>query len=802
MKVSEALAAGRFAVVVEFTPHSTADVERVAEIAKDLVGLNEKYASHGLAFTAISLTQNPGGNRSYDHLAAISILRRAGFPEDLDIVPHVTGKDMNRDAIRTLLIALQDAGIGTILALTGDAPVESKGVFEVDSLGVLQIVRELNVQRLRRARSREEFETMPLLSAGAAISPYKYTEGSLAMQYIKATKKHREGAAFLICQAGWDPDRTESLIRTFAPPDAEERVPIFGNAIVVNHVAARFMQDLPGCVVTDEFVSRLQQESPADHLRRAGIQTAMFRQLGFAGVDLSKPGDFRSASEIEAILDVAIQTSDWREHRADITFRPGPGPSPTVRETAALSRAVHRLFMDRTSPLFPVVRTTLKPFDRSAEKGGLLYRVFRAAESGVKELMYECEHCGDCYLPENFYICTLGGCAKGLPNPPCGDADPRGYCGNDPVRVCAGERLYARLRRYGALEEFRDIVFPPRDPALRNTASILNYYFERDHARMKRPLDESGLIQVGELLHATIPSSGEAMRFMQNMGPHAFETPNRGLDVVRTVIEEQAQQGAHFIDINIDELRDADPPGLMRRYVQLVHKYGNGVPPCIDSSAPEVLVAGLDEWFRTGPADVPPMANSIPFSEMDKYGAVFDLRHRRPFNVVLLLVGGEGPLGSSDEMVEAARVMFQRAVSAGFSPDELFFDTVTLGIATDGCIAPDGALKPSHTHNSFHAIQRIRQDPEMRGVHAILGVSNWVYGARKRRIGHVRAFIEVARRYGLDAAICDVSKQFGLKPAAPELVEFVEMFVSLDGSDDSMMRYMDVMQKMREKEWV
>ena len=196
------------------------------------------------------------------------------------------------------------------------------------------------------------------------------------------------------------------------------------------------------------------------------------------------------------------------------------------------------------------------------------------------------------------------------------------------------------------------------------------------------------------------------------------------------------------------------------------------------------------------------MCNSIPFSEHERYEEVFALRKRRPFNVVLLLVGSEGPLPSVDAMVEAARTMFERARAAGFAPGEMFFDTVTLGIATDGCIAPDGSIKASHTYNSFHAIQRIRNDPGMHGVHAILGVSNWVYGARKRRIGHVRAFIEVGRRYGLDAAICDVSKQFGLRPAAPELVEFVEMFASLDGSDDSMMRYMDVMQKMREREWV
>ena len=90
----------------------------------------------------------------------------------------------------------------------------------------------------------------------------------------------------------------------------------------------------------------------------------------------------------------------------------------------------------------------------------------------------------------------------------------------------------------------------------------------------------------------------------------------------------------------------------------------------------------------------------------------------------------------------------------------------------------------------------------MNGVHAILGVSNWVYCAKKRRIGHVRAFVALARKFGLDAAICDVSKKFGIRKPASELVDFVEMFVSLDGSDESMMRYVEKLQEMREKQWV
>ncbi len=804
MNLADGAGQGKFTVVVEFTPHSREDVESIADIGKGLVELNRKYASDNIEFSGVFLTQNPGGNLSYDHQASLAILRENGFPASIEIVPHITGKDMNADAVRALLVSLAEAGIRTILALTGDAPLAAQGVFELDSLCILQLLGEVNAGRLRKSKSLDQFSSIPLLGAGAAVSPFKYTEASLALQYIKAGKKVQEGASFLVCQAGWDADRSERLIQalgrdgeTGAPP-----VPILGNALVTNEIAAKFMQELPGCVVTDAFLERLHDEPEDGPQVRAAQQIAMFRALGYSGVDLGKPGDFRAIEEIEEILDRALAIRDWREFKENITFAPSEAPPPRMKKGAGFSKTVHNLTFEKAGLLHQPTKMLLSVFDKSAQHRGPLYRFFKAAEGAAKEFMYECDRCGDCYLPENQYVCTMGGCEKGLANPPCGDAEPDGACGNNPDRVCVGERLYYRLQHYGALDDFRKTAFPPRMPELRDTASVLNYFFERDHAGQASPLDESGLTQVAELVHASIPFPGAAMRFLQRMGPDAFEKPNRGLEAVRWLISTQAAEGAHFIDLNIDELGDPDAPDLMRRFVRLVRRFGRGVPPCIDSSDVNVLAAGLQEWFQDGAGLRPPMLNSVPYNEADQRGPVFDLRREHPFNVVCLLVGPEGPLDSTDKMVEAARELFRRCRTAGFRPEEIYFDTVTLGIATDGCIDPMGGIKPSHTHNSFHAIQRIRQDPEMKGVHAILGVSNWVYGAKKRRIGHVRAFTAVAAKYGLDAVICDVAKKFGLRKPAPELVEFVEMFVSLDGSEDSMMRYVEKLQEMREKQWV
>jgi hypothetical protein len=438
----------------------------------------------------------------------------------------------------------------------------------------------------------------------------------------------------------------------------------------------------------------------------------------------------------------------------------------------------------------------------SATHDGTLYRIFKCLEGFGKSAGYECEHCGDCFLPENEYVCTLGGCEKGLSNAPCGDADPQGRCGNNPDRVCVGEKIYYRALRRQVLDEFKKITLPRRNPALRNTASVLNNFFGRDHAAHLNPLAGSGLIQIAELIHATLAFAGAAMQDLLAQGAAGFARPTRGRAAIAELIRSQAAEGADFIDINIDAVNAPDAPGFMRQMVRLVHIYGDGVPPCVDSSDPAVLEAGLDEWLACGADLRPPLLNSVTFSEPERYAKLLARRRERAFSAVCLLVGKQGPLQSSAEMVAAARSLFARATADGFCPREIFFDTVTLGIGTDGFMDPEGNIKSSHTRNAFHAIREIRNDAEMKGVHAVLGVSNWVYGARKRRIGHLRAFIEVAMEYGLDAVISNTAKQFGKQPAPTELADFVRMFVALDGSDASMDLYTDGMAQARAEGWV
>ncbi len=56
----------------------------------------------------------------------IAAFQGKGLLDGLDVMPHVTCKDMNADAIVSSLMTLRKMGIENVLALTGDKPVKPR----------------------------------------------------------------------------------------------------------------------------------------------------------------------------------------------------------------------------------------------------------------------------------------------------------------------------------------------------------------------------------------------------------------------------------------------------------------------------------------------------------------------------------------------------------------------------------------------------------------------------------------------------------------------------------------------------
>lgn len=302
-----------------------------------------------------------------------------------------------------------------------------------------------------------------------------------------------------------------------------------------------------------------------------------------------------------------------------------------------------------------------------------------------------------------------------------------------------------------------------------------------------------GLIAIGESVHASIPKHGKVMRELLDKGDAAFTEPSEALDYIKELISSQADEGAAYIAVNLDDFGDMDsslPGKLMPEYVKLVREYGKGVPVCVDSSDDDVLIAGLKEWYNTDQEVKSPMLNSIKVYNADK---LMPLKKDYNYVFVGLLMPEDETKKSDDpvdELYQLARRIFDKGVEYGFKPDEIYFDATVFPLAIDMPMEPG---QSGYTYRTFQAMKKIKSDPDMKNVHCSLGVSNCCRDLPARKVGIARAYVEKAMEYGLDAGIVNPSHHLGEKPADPDLVKLVDAFARLDGSPEPLMDAMNAM---------
>ncbi len=791
-------------VVVELVAGPGFNLGPIEKFLESYKSAGSSAIAAGFDFAGVTLPENPGGVANAEPAHILGRVASKGLFCDLDFIPHVTCKDRNVDGIVSSLVGYRKSGIEGILALTGDKPLKARGVFELDSIGLLDLIGDMNNEAYIKARP-EALDRVHQFYPGAAVSPFKYTEPSQMQQYYKMAKKISCGAEFLITQVGWDWKKSAELIRYM--DENGIAVPVIGNVYLLSTLtpAPRLMHDikLPGCFVSDKLFTKVCSESVDEHIERAAQQVAMYKAMGAAGVDVGGVYDFEMFTKI--LARAAEIDGDWEQFRDNLCF-PAENAFYLYDESgrrAALSRPrkkfrqrffnfFHRAVLDPDYRGFRCFRKVMSAMG-TPKGSGCIYKLFNASEKWFKYLAFDCEECGDCYLPENFGLCTIGGCEKGMDNAPCGDSTVEGYCGNNLEKVCIGELIYnAAAAEKGGLEKLRTIINKPRKHELENTSSILNYLFAKDHTM------KNVIISIGESIHASIPKTGRIMKQLAELGTDAYTKQSGPLDYVKALIESQVRNGADYIAVNLDAFGEDDAQAavdLMREYVKMVHKWGAGVPVCIDSSNDDVLVAGLKQWYDTDGEVAPPLLNSVKDYTIEK---ILPLKKEYDFAFIGLLVSESKPTGpggshSVDELFSLAQTIFENAVDKyGFRPEQIFFDSTVFPLAIDMPMDPN---MPGYTYRAFETIRKIKSDAKMKDTHCSLGVSNSVRDLPGRRIGVCRAYLAKAIGYGLDTGIINVAHHYGTVEPDPGLLELVDAYAKMDGSAEAQNRAMMLMGK-------
>ena len=134
----------RFALVVELTGGPGYNFDPIGKFLKAYQENQGQDIPESFALTGIMLPQNPGGIANIDPSDVIALIEKSQLSGDLDIIPHISCKDCNTDSLTSSLVGYRQRGIETILALTGDKPVTAQGVFEVESVGLLSMIKRMN----------------------------------------------------------------------------------------------------------------------------------------------------------------------------------------------------------------------------------------------------------------------------------------------------------------------------------------------------------------------------------------------------------------------------------------------------------------------------------------------------------------------------------------------------------------------------------------------------------------------------------------------------------------------------------
>ena len=498
-----------FATVVELVPWAgeldDARGQRPLKMAVDLAG--------DPRITALSVTDNAGGHARLSPDAPAEPVVELGH----DVIVHVACRDRNRNGLQSLGWDLLSRGLTTVLAVSGDYPVEgyaglSRPVFDLDSVGLLTLYRELGEVAVARAAA----DGVPdpgshAFFLGCAVANVKRFERELIPQYLKLALKVRSGAGFVISQVGYDARKQDELLRVMRREGID--VPALANAYILDRGVARAFHAgrVPGCVVSDDLLALVERRAGgpdkgrAFFLELAAKQLVVARGLGYRGIYLS---GHRDATEIGRVLEYAeaFAEGDWRDLVPDVTFplagafslfEPDPATGLNTDEldrgyARSLSPAARRRAQAGVDPFYKLNRVAHARVFTEGSPGfrtwaGIYERVERmhlgkplhVFEQAVKVPLYDCRDCGDCSLPDVAYLCPESHCAKNQRNGPCGGSrDGRCEVGD---RACVWSEAYRRLKPYG--EERSVLDRPPiiQDNALRRTSAWANTFLRRDH---------------------------------------------------------------------------------------------------------------------------------------------------------------------------------------------------------------------------------------------------------------------------------------------------------------------------------
>jgi len=288
-KIGSLIAAGKFVTMVEIVPPKGIDCSKEIEGA----GLLARLGVH-----AINVPDSP---RASARMSAQSLCIQIQQQTGIETILHYTCRDRNLLSIQSDLLGASSIGLRNILCLTGDPPKlgnypDATAVFDVDSIGLVNIVHRLNHGLDIGSNS---IGASTNFTIGVAANP---GVPDIENELRRFVYKVEAGAEYAITQPVFD----LKLLESFLDRIKDHRIPVIAGIWPLTSLRnAEFMKNDLRVSMPEEIMLRMAQTETPDAARKEGIKIAqeMLEAVRpyVQGVQVSAPfGRYNAAAEVIA----------------------------------------------------------------------------------------------------------------------------------------------------------------------------------------------------------------------------------------------------------------------------------------------------------------------------------------------------------------------------------------------------------------------------------------------------------------------------------------------------------------------